>query len=140
MLTDRQRQKRRERKSRERRAKQRPQQQRERGPMIVFGTGLPKMSDRVVEFAEPLLATIPKTEASWKDGLYIAAIVWNGIVSDQSSEEIVAQLRKGVAPSLDVVELVRSLTERKQLLFPEDARFIFGLEARQHGISSMSPR
>lgn len=133
MLTKRQRQKRQERKVQQRRAKQRSQQSNRSPPIVMFGTGLPKMSDTIVEFAEPFLATLPMTEADWKDGLQVASIVWNGIVSSQSSAEIVAELQRGIDPSIDVVELVRSLTERKRNLFPNDDRFIFGLEARDCG-------
>lgn len=136
MLTERQRQKRRERKARQRRAKLRQQsgpQPSGRAPVIMFGTGLPKMSDTIVEFAEPFLATLPMTEVDWKDGLYVAAIVWNGIVTGQAFEEIVAQLRRGIDPTVDVVDLVETLTARKQLLFPDDDRFIFGLETKQSG-------
>src|SRR5262245_52013231 len=132
MLTERQRQKRRERKKQRRQVK-RPQPLGARAPVIAFGTGLPKMSDTIVEFAEPFLMTLPKTEVDWKDGLYVAAIIWNGIVTEQTSEEIVGQLKRGVDPSIDVVELVGSLTERKRQLFPDDGRFIFGLETRQSG-------
>jgi hypothetical protein len=134
MLTERQRQKRRERKAQKRRAKQ-PQrrQQAERGPEIMFGTGLPKMSDTVVEFADPFLMTLPKTEAAWRGGLQVAALVWNSIIVEQSSEETIAQLRRLLDPDVDVVALVYVLTERKQRLFPDDDRFIFGLEAKQDG-------
>jgi len=132
MLTERQRQKRRERKAQKRRAKQ-PQQRQGRGPEIMFGTGMPKMSDTIVEFADPFLTTLPKTEAAWRGGLQVAALVWNSIVVEQSSEETIAQLRRVLDPGLDVVALVQLLTERKQRLFPDDDRFIFGLEARQDG-------
>lgn len=133
MLSQRQRQKRRERKAQKRRAKQPQRQQATRGPEIMFGTGLPKMSDTVVEFAEPLLMTLPKTQAAWRDGLQIAALVWNSIIVEKSSEETVAQLRGVLDPATDVVGLVQVLTERKRRLFPDDDRFIFGLEARQDG-------
>lgn len=132
MLSERQRQKRRERKAQKRRAK-RPQQRQQAGPEIMFGTGLPKMCDTVVEFADPFLMTLPKTEAAWRDGLQVAALIWNSIIVEQSSEETIAQLRRVLDPTMDVVALVHVLTERKQRLFPDDDRFIFGLEARQEG-------
>jgi hypothetical protein len=132
MLSERQRQKRREKKAQRRRAKLKTKPAtRADDPVVVFGTGLPKMSEMIVEFAEPFLTTLPETEEAWKDGLSIAAIVWNGIVANESSEVIVAQLRRGIDPSVDVVELVRVLTERKAALFPDDDRFIFGLETKE---------
>jgi hypothetical protein len=132
MLSERQRQKRRERKAQKRRAKK-ARGQAGPEPTILFGTGLPKMSDTVVDFADPFLTTLPKTEAAWRAGLQVAALVWNGIIVEKSREEIVALLRQVLEPGTDVVGLVHVLTERKQRLFPDDDRFIFGLEARQDG-------
>lgn len=101
--------------------------------LVSFGTGLPKISETLVAFAEPLLADVPETEAEWQTGLYTAAIVWNGIVSGIPEAEITAQLQRGLGPSVDVPELVRSLSERKQSLFAKDARFIFDVRTQQQG-------
>lgn len=99
--------------------------------IVSFGTGLPKMSETLVAFAEPLLADAPETEAGWRAGLYTAAIVWNGIVSRMPEAEITAQLQRGLGPSVDIPGLVRCLTERKQRLFAEDMRFIFDVRTQQ---------
>lgn len=101
--------------------------------MVSFGTGLPKMSETIVAFAEPLLADVPQTEAGWRTGLYAAATVWNGLVSGVAEAEITAQLQRGLGPSADVPGIVRCLVERKQSLFADDVRFIFDLRTHQNG-------
>ena len=100
---------------------------------VSFGTGLPKMSETLVAFAEPLLADVPQIEAEWRTGLYAAAIVWNGLVSGIAEAEITTQLQRGLDPSVDVVGLVRRLADRKQSLFAEDLRFIFDVRTHQNG-------
>jgi hypothetical protein len=81
---------------------------------VSFGTGLPKMSETLVAFAEPLLAEVPQTEPGWRTGLYAAATVWNGLVSGVAEAEIATQLQRGLGPSVDVPGLVRCLAERKE--------------------------
>lgn len=131
MASERERQKRLDRKRRRRREKRRRREQRNAPLIVSFGTGLPKMSETLIEFAEPLLAEVPEAEADWQAALYIAALVWNGVVSEIPRAEIVEQLRRGLDPSTNVVELVNRLTERKRRLFPDDPRFIFDVRARQ---------
>ena len=133
MASERARQQRLERKARRRREKGEGPRQRAAPLLVSFGTGLPKMSETLLEFAEPLLADIPETDAGWRAGLYTAAIVWNGIVSGVAEAEITAQLQRGLGPSEDIPDLVRDLTERKQYLFAEDSRFIFDLRTHQRG-------
>jgi len=133
MASERARQLRLERKARRRREKrERPQQR--RAPLLVsFGTGLPKISETLVAFAEPLLTGIPEAEAGWRTGLYAAAIVWNGVVAGIPEAEITGQLQRGFGSSVDVPEVVRRLIERKRSLFADDARFIFDVRTQQSG-------
>jgi hypothetical protein len=133
MAGERARQKRLERKARRRREKREQPQQRAAPLAVSFGTGLPKISETLVAFAEPLLVDIPETEAEWRPGLYAAAIVWNGIVSGIPDAEITAQLQRGLAPSVDAAEVVRCLMARKQSLFANDLRFIFDVRTQQSG-------
>jgi hypothetical protein len=131
MAGERARQQRLERKARRRRDK-RQRSQHQAAPLIVsFGTGLPKISETLVAFAEPLLAEVPETEAEWRTVLFAAAIVWNGIVSGIPEAEITRQLQQGLAPSVDVPGLVRGLVARKQTLFADDLRFIFDVRTQQ---------
>jgi len=133
MVSERARQQRLERKARRRREKRERPQQRAAPLLVSFGTGLPKMSETLVAFAEPLLADVPETEAGWRAGLYTAAVVWNGIVSGIPEAETSAQLQRVLGPSVEVPGLVRCLTERKQSLFAEDVRCIFDVRTQQHG-------
>lgn len=133
MAGERARQLRRERKARQRREKQVRSPPRAAPLLVSFGSGLPKMSETLVSFAEPLLAGVPETEARWRAELGAAAIVWNGLVSGLSEAEIAATLQRGLDSSVDALGLVRCLTERKQRLFTEDKRFIFDVRTQQAG-------
>jgi hypothetical protein len=133
MASERARQQRLERKAKRRREKRARPQQRSAPLVVSFGTGLPKMSETLVAFAEPLLADVPQTEAEWRTGLYAAAMVWNGLVSGVAESEITTQLQRGLDPSVDVPGLVRCLTERKRSLFADDVRFIFDVRTHQNG-------
>src|SRR5215831_381012 len=134
MASERARQQRLERKARRRREKRiRPPQQRAAPLTVSFGTGLPKISDTLVAFAEPLLAGIPETEQGWRAGLHMAAFVWNGVVSGLAEAELTAQLQRALGRSLEAPGLVGHLIERKRRLFADDARVIFEVSARQHG-------
>jgi hypothetical protein len=101
--------------------------------MVSFGTGLPKMSETLVAFAEPLLAEVPEIEAEWRTRIRTAVVVWNGIVSGLPDAEITTKLRQTLALSVDVPELVRRLMARKQSLFETDLRFIFDVRTQQSG-------
>lgn len=133
MASVRARQQRLERKAKRRREKRARPPQRAAPLEVSFGTGLPKMSETIVAFAEPLLAEVPQTEPGWRTGLYAAATVWNGLVSGVAEAEIATQLQRGLGPSVDVPGLVRCLAERKQSLFADDMRFIFDLRTHQNG-------
>lgn len=133
MANERARQQRLERKAKRRREKRSQPQQRVAPLVVSFGTGLPKMSETLVAFAEPLLADVPQTEAEWRTGLYAAAMVWNGLVSGIAEAEITTQLQRGLDPSVDVPGLVHCLTERKRSLFADDVRFIFDVRTHQNG-------
>src|ERR1041384_351707 len=133
MAGERARQLRRERKARRRREKQVRPPPRTAPLLVSFGSGLPKMSETLVSFAEPLLADVPETEARWRAELGAAAIVWNGLVSGLAEAEIAATLQRGPAPSVGALGLVRCLTERKQRLFTEDKRLIFDVRTQQAG-------
>jgi hypothetical protein len=125
------RQKRLERK-RQKRAK-RLKERRVQAPLVVsFGTRLPKMSEQLVAFAEPLLAGAPETPEDWRSTLLVAALVWNGVVDAVPHHEIVAQLEPGL-PTVDVPGLVSFLAQRKQELYPADPRLILDIRTYVSG-------
>ena len=95
---------------------------------------MPKISETLVAFAEPLLANVPESEESSRPRLHAAALVWNGLVSGMSDSEIVAVLQRELDSQIDALELVRGLAARKQRLFAEDQRFIFDVRTQQTGV------
>jgi hypothetical protein len=133
MAGERARQQRLERKARRRREKRVRLPPRAAPLLVSFGSGLPKMSETLVAFAEPLLANVPEVEARWRAELHTAATVWNGLVSGFPEAEIVATLQRTLDPSVDGLGLVRCLTERKQRLFAGDQRIIFDVRTQQTG-------
>lgn len=133
MAGERARQQRLERKARRRREKRARPPQRPAPLRVSVGSGLPKISETLVAFAEPLLAGVPETEEGWRPGLHAAVIAWNGLVAGMSDTEIAAVLQRELGSHVDALELVRGLTARKQRLFAEDQRFIFDVRAQQTG-------
>jgi hypothetical protein len=133
MAGERARQQRLERKARRRREKCVRPPPRTAPLLVSFGSGLPKMSETLVAFAEPLLANVPEVEVRWRAELHAAATIWNGLVSGSSETEIATALQRGLAPSVDALVLVRCLTERKQRLFAGDQRIIFDVRTQQAG-------
>lgn len=62
--------------------------------LVSVGSGLPKISETLVAFAEPRLADVPETQEEWRPGLLAAATVWNGLVSGTSEAEIERMLER----------------------------------------------
>lgn len=133
MAGERVRQLRLERKARRRREKRAGSPQRAAPVLVSFGSGLPKISETLVAFAEPLLADVPETEERWRPRLHTAVIAWNGLVSGRADTEIAGMLRRELDPQVDALELVRGLAVRKQRLFAEDQRFICDVRTQQTG-------
>jgi hypothetical protein len=94
---------------------------------------VPKISETLVAYAQPLLLEISGTASAWRAVLYLVAIIWNGVLMGVPESEIVAVLRQGFDTSADVPGLVRSLFERKQSLFADDPRLILDVQTQQRG-------
>jgi hypothetical protein len=117
---------------RQKRAKRLKQRRVQAPPAVSFGTGLPKISERLVAFAGPLLDDAPETPEGWRSRLLVAALVWNGVVDAVPHQEIVAQLAPDL-PSVDVPGLVSFLAQRKQDLYPADPRRILDIRTYVSG-------
>lgn len=90
--------------------------------VIGFGTGLPKMSDTFVAFAEPLLAGVPETEDGWRAGLYTAAFVRND-VSRLAEAELTARLQRGFGAAgrswtRSALAVANEMVKRHRAMFP----------------------
>lgn len=104
--------------------------------------GLPKMSDALVAFAEPLLDGIPPGSpvAAYEAELILASAAWNFLVSlegeyargkqaVQISEQEVGKILDLLTVGSDMtddeaLDLLQELTARKQELFPDDRRIV----------------
>jgi hypothetical protein len=97
--------------------------------------GLPRMSETLVEFAEPLLSELPKGAgaAEWAEALHIATVVWNGLVVCYPQEKLVADLKQGLGRDVDVEGLVEELARRKATRFSDDLRFVFDVRTHEAG-------
>jgi hypothetical protein len=109
--------------------------------------GLPKMSDTLVEFAQPLLDLLPPDAKlpQFRNALSFGSHMWNFCVLDASdtdddqkhAAELLASLRTEMhraGISEDFVDaLVEELAGRKMTLFPDDQRLIAGVEVRREG-------
>jgi hypothetical protein len=105
--------------------------------------GMPKMSDTLVEFAEPLLDMLPKDRAvaEVRSVLGLASALWNLSVVSQQEPEKSEELRREVVDAIEAAgmeeclaaKLVELMAERKRQLFPDDRRIVAGVEARRQG-------
>ncbi len=114
---------------------------RERGTVVVGKVpGLPKMSDTLASFAEPLLDGA--AAADYEATLDFAAAAWNALpLCDGSGREPDATGREALTMLRDVLldtgmpqretdEVFDMLSERKRSLFPDDPRIIVGVSLR----------
>jgi hypothetical protein len=149
MANDRQRQKRiakkRARRQEKRVAKQVAYHRRSAARLPLEVIGLPKMSDTIVEFAEPLVDELLEDEvdaAEVRSVLLLAATIWNLTLAaderrSQSGEAAAQGLRNDLIdrleralerprPACEVI--VDELEQRKRDLFPDDQRFILEID------------
>jgi hypothetical protein len=109
--------------------------------------GLPKMSDTLVEFAQPLLDLLPDEAglAMTRNVLSLGMLLWNCFVLEASpslddrkeagelrAHVLATASRSGVAPRLRT-NLLEELAERKRTLYPDDRRLIAGIDVRPDG-------
>jgi hypothetical protein len=104
--------------------------------------GLPKMSDVLATFAEPLLDGIPpdSSVAAYEAELVLASAIWNFLVAlddahdrgtrpVQISEEEVGEILDLLTVGSDMtddeaLDLLQELTARKHDLFPDERRIV----------------
>jgi hypothetical protein len=103
----------------------RPQQ---RG--VSSSSSLRKISDTLVDFAQPMLELAPPdaTAADIEQRLRIVVLLWNAVVIDEAdpSQDFLSGIRRtvGQAPFPGVPSLIELLIERKQRDFADDRRLI----------------
>jgi hypothetical protein len=124
-------------KNKQQRRKQKKQQERKRsgGPILHLKKwtgkkGLPKMSDTLVSFAEPLLDAIPSNARAkdWDRALLSAAMAWNGVVAGEEAK-VIAEMEKAMGYDSSVHDVMNMLFERKRRLFQHDTRLIVNAQA-----------
>jgi hypothetical protein len=106
--------------------------------------GLPKVSDMLVAFAQPLLDTLPDdaTIREIRGALMFSAVMWNSLVvadgdltlaSEELSELVVGAGRELELPEDELLGMLEQLAGRKRALFPDERRIIAGVEAKLQG-------
>lgn len=111
--------------------------------------GMAKMSDTLLEFADPLLDLLPADPAieQLENALALGTLVWNCFVLEASGKDedrqqagdirahvLATATRSGVAYEV-MEDLVNELADRKATLFPDDRRLIAGVDVRRAGDS-----
>ena len=109
--------------------------------------GVAKMSDTLLEFAQPLLDLLPDDPAlgQLEDTFALGTLLWNCFVleatgKDEDREEagdirahvLATGTHAGVAYEA-MEDLLDELADRKKALFPDDQRLIAGVDVRRDG-------
>jgi hypothetical protein len=91
----------------------------------------PKMSDILIEFAQPLLDTLPPNAAAaeWESCLLTAGAVWNGTVSNNEAR-VIFEVEQIIGTSLDTRRILDMFFDRKRRLFANDTRLIVDIHAQ----------
>ena len=106
--------------------------------MLGKDFGTQKLSEAVLEFAEPLLAAAPN-RASQEAAINSAILIWNlALVPDDQAKElrqafIDRQPPNDPSEGAELNALLDELLARKRALFPSDKRFIVQHELRFSG-------
>lgn len=88
-----------------------------------------RMSDTLIEFARPELLREGGSVREWQFELTLASVVWNGVLTGLTAEEMLKELSAGRAPDAEFAELIANLVRRRQTTFADDKRFVFAAEA-----------
>ncbi len=92
---------------------------------------LPKISETLIDFAEPILDIAGEDELRCRVALDLATLVWNGLVEARPMDEIVAALEQVFGAGAGARRTAEALAERKQELFADDQRFIVAVDLYQ---------
>lgn len=98
-------------------------------------TLLPKMSEVLLDFAQPLLEALPPDAdaVQWKLRLQFAALIWNQIVVQEghTDEDVIPELaRSSGMPEQGLRAIEQLLIQRKRTLYPHDDRLIVDVETQ----------
>lgn len=90
-------------------------------PVVPPKDGEARVSDMVLEFAKPILEQAGNNHTAARGAMNVAILLWNGLVEggkalDLAREKLLA-LPGATAEQVD--ELVTTMKERKETLFPE---------------------
>ena len=109
--------------------------------------GMAKMSDTLLEFAQPILELLPSDPARGQieNALMLGLLLWNSFVLEATGKDddlkeagairahvLATATGSGVAGHL-MQGLVDELAARKKNLFPDDHRLIAGVDVRREG-------
>ena len=109
--------------------------------------GVAKMSDTLLEFAQPILDLLPEDPAlgQLENAFALGTLLWNCFVLDATGKDedrqeavdirahvLATATRAGVAQD-DMEDLLDELAGRKETQFPDDQRFIAGVDLRRDG-------
>lgn len=95
-----------------------------------------KMSEVILEFAQPVLERA-ETDEQWKKGLCIAIVAWNAaLLKEAEREEMIDAFLSGLSPAVQktvdgdeaLKTILLALIARKAEYFPDENRFIVSYE------------
>lgn len=90
-------------------------------PVVPPKDGEARVSDMVLEFAKPILEQAGNNHTASRGAMNVAVLLWNGLVEGGKALETAREklLALPGATTEQVEELVTTMKERKETLFPE---------------------
>lgn len=114
-------------------ARKKTKQQRPRSPgwkvQILRKQARHRMSETLIDFAQPELLRVDGSVEEWQFDLSLAAVVWNGVLVGKTSEELLAALCEDREPGPELAELITRLVRRRQTAYAQDRRVIVAVRA-----------
>jgi len=123
---------------------------------IVFDDppGVEKMSEVLLEYAEPLTAPLPAHDGkAFRNAIGVAAMCWNAALSPKElRKEGLNQFVSGAAdevslPAAELLEILNFMVERKNRLFRKNKRWILDYSVKStkkdrqiHIVSTLEPK
>ena len=101
-------------------------------PKFIRDNNLERMSDIIVDYAEPFLKAIrTETKAEYEKAILIAITYWNcSILEDSSkvSRNEIGKMLKPITPDAESKSVANYMLERKRMMYPDNKRIIMSYE------------
>ena len=102
---------------------------------IVRNGSLEKMSEILLEYAEPFLEIIDlDNKAEYEKAIMLAIMLWNCAIMEKPGKNIRKKLEKilkPLMPGVNINDNINNMIERKRQMFPDNKRIIISFDVTE---------